>query len=50
MAEHDPNSEAIGRREEAKKDKRERITIAARELFAAHGVNHVTTQQVQGSR
>ncbi|MFH8738231.1 MULTISPECIES: TetR/AcrR family transcriptional regulator [unclassified Streptomyces] len=36
----------IGRRERAKKDKRERITAAARELFAEHGVSGVTTQQV----
>ncbi|MFD9445300.1 TetR/AcrR family transcriptional regulator [Streptomyces sp. NPDC060006] len=36
----------IGRRERAKQDKRERIMTAARELFAAHGVDKVTTQQV----
>ncbi|MCX4706725.1 TetR/AcrR family transcriptional regulator [Streptomyces sp. NBC_01352] len=36
----------IGRRERAKKDKRERIMTAARELFAEHGVSRVTTQQI----
>ncbi|MDQ0576841.1 TetR/AcrR family transcriptional regulator [Agromyces albus] len=36
----------IGRRERAKQDKRERIMVAARELFAEHGVGGVTTQQV----
>jgi AcrR family transcriptional regulator len=36
----------IGRRERAKRDKRERIMAAARELFAEHGVGGVTTQQV----
>ena len=36
----------MGRRERAKQDKRERITAAARELFAEHGVGGVTTQQV----
>ncbi|MFD5403232.1 TetR/AcrR family transcriptional regulator [Streptomyces griseorubiginosus] len=36
----------IGRRERAKQDKRERIMAAARELFAEHGVDRVTTQQV----
>ncbi|MFM9443059.1 TetR/AcrR family transcriptional regulator [Streptomyces acidiscabies] len=36
----------IGRRELAKQAKRERIMTAARELFAAHGVDRVTTQQV----
>jgi AcrR family transcriptional regulator len=35
-----------GRRERAKKDKTERIMTAARELFAEHGVNGVTTQQI----
>ncbi|MFL5998005.1 MAG: TetR/AcrR family transcriptional regulator [Streptomyces sp.] len=35
-----------GRRERAKKDKIERIMAAARELFAEHGVNGVTTQQI----
>ncbi|MEV0635927.1 TetR/AcrR family transcriptional regulator [Streptomyces sp. NPDC050619] len=35
-----------GRRERAKKDKRERIMTAARELFAEHGVSGVTTQQI----
>ena len=36
----------IGRREQAKQDKRERIMAAARALFAEHGVGGVTTQQV----
>ena len=36
----------IGRRERAKQDKRRRIMVAARELFAEHGVSGVTTQQV----
>lgn len=36
----------IGRRERAKQAKRERITTAARELFAEHGVSGVTTQQI----
>lgn len=36
----------IGRRERAKRDKRERIMKAARELFAEHGVGGVTTQQI----
>lgn len=36
----------IGRRERAKKDKRERIVTAARELFAEHGISGVTTQQI----
>ena len=36
----------VGRRERAKRDKRERIMAAARELFAERGVSGVTTQQV----
>lgn len=36
----------IGRRERAKQDKRERIMVAARQLFALHGVDGVTTQQI----
>jgi AcrR family transcriptional regulator len=36
----------VGRRERNKLDKLERITAAARELFAAHGVDEVTTQQI----
>lgn len=35
-----------GRRERAKQDKRERIMLAARELFARHGIGGVTTQQI----
>ena len=36
----------IGRRERNKRDKLERIIAAARELFEAHGVDAVTTQQI----
>jgi len=36
----------IGRRERSKQDKRERIRVAAQELFALHGVGGVTTQQI----
>ena len=36
----------LGRRERSKRDKRERILAAARELFAEHGVGGVTTQQI----
>ena len=36
----------IGRRERNKQEKLQRITAAARELFAEHGVDEVTTQQV----
>ncbi len=36
----------IGRREQGKQDKRQRIMAAARELFAGHGVSEVTTQQL----
>lgn len=35
-----------GRREQAKRDKQQRILAAARELLAEHGVGAVTTQQV----
>lgn len=35
-----------GRRQRAKEDKRRRILAAASELFAAHGVTGVTTQQI----
>ena len=35
-----------GRRERNKQNKLERITAAASELFAAHGVDEVTTQQI----
>jgi len=40
------NRPQVGRREKAKQEKRERILAAARELFAEHGVNGVTTQQI----
>ncbi|GAA1805583.1 TetR/AcrR family transcriptional regulator [Agromyces neolithicus] len=36
----------VGRRERNKQEKLQRITAAARELFAEHGVDEVTTQQV----
>lgn len=36
----------LGRRERNKQQKLERITAAAAELFAAHGVDDVTTQQI----
>jgi len=36
----------VGRRERNKNDKLSRITAAAKELFAQHGVGSVTTQQV----
>ena len=42
----DSRKVAVGRRERAKRDKRERIMSAARELFATNGVGGVTTQQV----
>ena len=36
----------VGRRERNKQDKLDRITAAAAELFAKHGVDEVTTQQI----
>ncbi|MEH0419519.1 TetR/AcrR family transcriptional regulator [Streptomyces sp. B21-083] len=39
-------SQPAGRRERNKQDKLDRITAAASELFAVHGVNEVTTQQI----
>jgi AcrR family transcriptional regulator len=39
-------SQPIGRRERNKQVKLERITAAASELFAEHGVDEVTTQQI----
>ncbi|WP_431070976.1 TetR/AcrR family transcriptional regulator [Microbacterium phyllosphaerae] len=36
----------LGRRERNKQQKLERITAAAAELFAAHGIDEVTTQQI----
>jgi AcrR family transcriptional regulator len=39
-------SEPVGRRERNKQAKLERITRAASELFAEHGVDEVTTQQI----
>ena len=37
----------LGRRERNKQEKLERITAAARELFAEYGVDEVTTQQLE---
>ena len=39
-------SQPVGRRERNKQDKLDRITAAAGELFAEHGVDEVTTQQI----
>lgn len=39
-------SQPVGRRERNKQVKLERIIAAARELFDAHGVDEVTTQQI----
>lgn len=39
-------SQPLGRRERNKQEKLDRITAAAAELFAAHGVDDVTTQQI----
>jgi AcrR family transcriptional regulator len=39
-------SEPVGRRERNKQAKLERITTAASQLFAEHGVDEVTTQQI----
>jgi AcrR family transcriptional regulator len=39
-------SQPVGRRERNKQQKLDRITAAARELFAVHGVDEVTTQQI----
>ncbi|POH71843.1 TetR/AcrR family transcriptional regulator [Arthrobacter glacialis] len=39
-------SQPIGRRERNKQAKLDRIVAAARELFADHGVDEVTTQQI----
>jgi len=39
-------SQPIGRRERNKQAKLERITAAASQLFAEHGVDEVTTQQI----
>jgi AcrR family transcriptional regulator len=40
------STQPLGRRERNKQAKLERITAAASELFAAHGVDEVTTQQI----
>ncbi|MDA1387063.1 TetR/AcrR family transcriptional regulator [Glycomyces lechevalierae] len=39
-------SRTVGRRERNKQEKLDRITAAATELFAEHGVDEVTTQQI----
>jgi len=39
-------TQPIGRRERNKQQKLDRITAAASELFAEHGVDDVTTQQI----
>src|ERR1700758_1884347 len=39
-------SQPVGRRERNKQDKLDRIRAAASELFALHGVDEVTTQQI----
>ena len=39
-------SQPVGRRERNKQQKLDRITAAASELFAEHGVEDVTTQQI----
>ena len=39
-------AQPVGRRERNKQDKLDRITAAATELFAKHGVDDVTTQQI----
>ena len=39
-------SQPVGRRERNKQAKLERIMAAASELFAEHGVDEVTTQQI----
>src|ERR1041385_3401040 len=41
-----PASPPGGRRERNKQDKLDRIVAAASELFAVHGVDEVTTQQI----
>ncbi|MFE0452419.1 TetR/AcrR family transcriptional regulator [Streptomyces sp. NPDC058914] len=39
-------SQSVGRRERNKQEKLDRIVAAASELFAEHGVDEVTTQQI----
>src|SRR5881628_3308253 len=39
-------SQPVGRRERNKQEKLDRIVAAASELFAVHGVDEVTTQQI----
>ena len=40
------DSRPVGRRERNKQEKLERITVAARDLFAERGVDEVTTQEI----
>ena len=40
------DSQTVGRRERNKQQKLDRITAAARELFAERGVDEVTTQEI----
>ena len=40
------DSQSVGRRERNKQQKLDRITAAARELFAERGVDEVTTQEI----
>ncbi len=44
-----PDVSAPGRRERNKREKRDRIFAAAAELFAQHGFENVTTQQIADS-
>ncbi|MFI1727412.1 TetR/AcrR family transcriptional regulator [Streptomyces sp. NPDC020489] len=39
-------SQSVGRRERKKQEKLDRIVAAASELFAEHGIDEVTTQQI----
>jgi len=41
-----PDTRPLGRRERNKQEKLDRIVAAASELFAEHGVDEVTTQQI----
>lgn len=41
-----PDARPLGRRERNKQEKLDRIVAAASELFAEHGVDEVTTQQI----
>ena len=43
------SSRSVGRRERNKQEKLDRIVAAASELFAEHGIDEVTTQQIADS-